>query len=266
AGHYFTSIAYSQDGLLLATASGAKADNYPVRIFNMPAGTMATSAVDSSDPHIDFVTRVSFTPDGQVLVTSSADRSIKLWQVATGALIRTIGISDYFSGYETHYVDTSGQLYAARSINPSSEPRIEILSIPDATLIDTIANLDGNALAVNNDRTLLAVAKTTPNIPDWSVNTIRMWRLDRKEFQNCLFDAKATRNGNTPATRFEVKYYSAMNSEGQEIMYSVPCGETIPVGGNCTCNCVEGAYEPDFNFTSSCSINLICTCIPVSFP
>src|SRR5437879_6324517 len=40
--------------------------------------------------HHGSVMAVAFSPDGKVLASSSRDKTIKLWDVATGALIRTL--------------------------------------------------------------------------------------------------------------------------------------------------------------------------------
>src|SRR5262249_29047456 len=40
-------------------------------------------------PHSDNVTSVAFSPDGARVVSGSNDKSIKLWDVTTGALLRT---------------------------------------------------------------------------------------------------------------------------------------------------------------------------------
>jgi WD40 repeat protein len=45
--------------------------------------------------HSDSVHSVAFSPDGKTLVSGSADRTIKLWNVASGKELRTlIGHSD----------------------------------------------------------------------------------------------------------------------------------------------------------------------------
>src|SRR5437773_5729762 len=40
--------------------------------------------------HHGSVMAVTFSPDGKLLASSSRDKTIKLWDVATGALIRTL--------------------------------------------------------------------------------------------------------------------------------------------------------------------------------
>jgi WD40 repeat protein len=40
--------------------------------------------------HTDWVNSVAFSPDGRLLASGSADRTIKLWDVASGSLVRTL--------------------------------------------------------------------------------------------------------------------------------------------------------------------------------
>jgi WD40 repeat protein len=40
--------------------------------------------------HTDWVNSVAFSPDGRLLASGSSDRTIKLWDVATGREVRTL--------------------------------------------------------------------------------------------------------------------------------------------------------------------------------
>ena len=80
-GHEFhsTSVAFSRDGLRLATAGlgpslwDAQAGGPPLRTF--PAHTHPVSAL-------------AFSPNGERLASASFDRSVKLWDTTTGELLR----------------------------------------------------------------------------------------------------------------------------------------------------------------------------------
>lgn len=41
--------------------------------------------------HSGFVTSLTFAPDGRTLVSGSEDKTVKLWDVATGRELRTLG-------------------------------------------------------------------------------------------------------------------------------------------------------------------------------
>ena len=56
-----------------------------------PSPDIADSAlIRTLDAHDDWVTGCSFSPDGSILATSSNDRTVRLWRLASGELVRTI--------------------------------------------------------------------------------------------------------------------------------------------------------------------------------
>jgi DNA-binding helix-hairpin-helix protein with protein kinase domain len=53
-------------------------------------GVFRMALVRTLTGHTDWVRSVSFSPDGRLLASGSADNTIKLWRVADGALVRTL--------------------------------------------------------------------------------------------------------------------------------------------------------------------------------
>ncbi len=88
-------VAFSPDGTLAASASGRinpldlPADN-SVRIWETTTGTVVHWLNEERGGHTDSVTDAVFSPDGRMLASSSADRSIILWDVASGQVIRRL--------------------------------------------------------------------------------------------------------------------------------------------------------------------------------
>ena len=78
-------VCFSPDGRVLA--SGAMAEGRGVRLWNVETGralhTLQTATRSA-------LTSACFSPDGQLVATGCADRSVVLWDVATGEAARTL--------------------------------------------------------------------------------------------------------------------------------------------------------------------------------
>jgi WD40 repeat protein len=85
-GGAVTSVAFSQDGTILATGN---ADG-TVRLWN--AATHRPIAILTG--HTGAVTSVAFSQDGTTLATGNADGTVRLWNAATHRLIRTLTSRD----------------------------------------------------------------------------------------------------------------------------------------------------------------------------
>lgn len=72
---------------LLATGGGDPSRSGELMIWNISDGSLVQS-IDAA--HGDTVLDVSFSPDGRILASGSADRMIKLWDVESGALLKTL--------------------------------------------------------------------------------------------------------------------------------------------------------------------------------
>ena len=88
-GHtrWVTSVAFSPDGALLASASR---DN-TVRVWDAATG----AAVKTLEGHTQEVMSVAFSPDGALLASASWDNTVRVWDAATGAAVKTIALASY---------------------------------------------------------------------------------------------------------------------------------------------------------------------------
>ena len=78
-------IAFSPDGRLLAVASS-------IGVYLYAADLREVRFLPTDAP----VRSVAFSPDGRALALASEDRTIRLWDAASGALLRTLeGHTDY---------------------------------------------------------------------------------------------------------------------------------------------------------------------------
>ena len=74
-------LEYSPDGKLLAAATGVPGSLGEVRLYNPADGALVRHLVSLADVACD----VTFSPDGTKLAAAAADRSIRVFDVATGA-------------------------------------------------------------------------------------------------------------------------------------------------------------------------------------
>ncbi|MCA9919744.1 MAG: WD40 repeat domain-containing protein, partial [Anaerolineales bacterium] len=79
-------VAWSPDGALIA--SNGSSDEL-VRVWQADSGRM----VQSFAGHSNTVTAVTWSPDGTVVASSSFDSTLKLWDVTTGAEVRSFSVN-----------------------------------------------------------------------------------------------------------------------------------------------------------------------------
>jgi len=96
-GHisYITDAKFSPDGKIIASASQDKT----IKLWNLDGQLLKTLPSSSEttqmkrrakNGHVAQVTKISFSPDGKIIASASADGTIRLWQVTDGKEIRII--------------------------------------------------------------------------------------------------------------------------------------------------------------------------------
>lgn len=86
-------LAFSPDGSLLATGSGVPSRSGELKIWKAADGTLIR---EIKDAHSDSVMGLSFSRDGRLLASSSADKFMKVFAVADGSVVHT------FEGHASH--------------------------------------------------------------------------------------------------------------------------------------------------------------------
>jgi|GEM_PF-1657079 len=97
-GQSIYAVAWHPDGKLVASASLDKS----IKIWDATAGTIVKEFKPGSDAapapgaarlpgHTDQVFTLAYTKDGKQLASGSSDRTVKLWNTETGALVREFG-------------------------------------------------------------------------------------------------------------------------------------------------------------------------------
>jgi len=114
--------------------------------------------------HSAAITTLAFSPDGKTLATGSHDYSVKLWNVATGLLLRTIGGHEYeiegvgFSGDGTEVLSVSNLLYKI-TVNISNAATGELKRRVENPKLDGSSLLSGSgSVAFSPDGSMVALA------------------------------------------------------------------------------------------------------------
>ncbi len=91
-------LAFSPDGSLLAAGGGEASRTGQITLWNVADRSLAREIPDA---HSDTVYGMEFSPDGKRLATASADKFVKVFDVADGKLFRS------YEGHTHHVMDVS---------------------------------------------------------------------------------------------------------------------------------------------------------------
>ena len=128
--------------------------------------------------HSDWVRCLSFTPDGTKLVSGSFDKTIKLWQLATGTALQTL--KDHQKGVFALAVSADGKLLASGSW----DELIKLWDLETGTLLE---NLTQHQASVRS----LAISPDSKTLISGSFDcTIVLWNLPDGKVATTLTDTE----------------------------------------------------------------------------
>ncbi len=113
--------------------------------------------------HASRVTSVAFSPDGQVVATGSTDFTVRLWNVADGALVRTL------TGHTSSVLSVAFSPDGAIVASGSEDATVRLWRTDDGRLVRTLAAATYGVTALafaRDDRTLVAGSAD---------HTVRLW-------------------------------------------------------------------------------------------
>ena len=115
--------------------------------------------------HTHIVNGISFSPDGKILASSSLDKTIRLWQMPNGKLLRTLTGHTYTVNGISFSPD--GKILASSS----SDKTIRLWQMPDGRPLATLScyTYGLNKISFSNDGQLLASCSND--------KTIRLWQI-----------------------------------------------------------------------------------------
>ncbi|OUL34111.1 hypothetical protein [Nostoc sp. 106C] len=109
--------------------------------------------------HTDEITTFAFSPNGQILASASADKTIKLWNLKTGKLINTIKSNNAF-GITQMSISSNSQVLATAGIE---ENAIKLWDLKTGKLIRKISvNGFANSIIFSKDSNQLMAVVSKP--------------------------------------------------------------------------------------------------------
>ncbi len=123
------------------------------------------SLANSLSKHLNSVWSVAISPDGQTLGSASLDKTIKLWNLGDGELLRTF--SGHSDAVRTVAIDSSGQILASGSVDRT----VKIWNLQTGELLRTLSGHSDPvwSVAISPDKQTLVSGSYDSTIKIWNV-------------------------------------------------------------------------------------------------
>jgi WD40 repeat protein/uncharacterized caspase-like protein len=188
-------LAYSPDGRTIASSGSVGAigsySSLDIKLLDADTGRERRSFTNESG-----VTSVAFSPDGSKIV-SGADQTVKLWDFATGKLIRSLG-GEHATNVRSVSFSPDGKTVASED----EDANIKIWNLADGNEITSFREgTQGGALVYLADGRHLASANYENGITLWDVQSGRKTQsLDGLPFSLVISNNNCIISGNLDGT------------------------------------------------------------------
>jgi WD40 repeat protein len=157
-----TALAFNGSGQLLAVGSGSE-----IRLYQPDKDGWTPAPIPLLTGHTDVIYALAFSPDGKTLASCGYDRLIKLWEVATGKLLRDL--KDHSDAVYGLAFAPDGKLLASAA----ADRAVKVWDVASGTRLYTLGEATDWVYAV-------AWSPDGKHVAAGGVDkSIRIWEVDR---------------------------------------------------------------------------------------
>jgi WD40 repeat protein len=219
------SIAASKNGNYVATGHGNFQDNKTSKEANVKLWDAKTGKLlKILKGHTEQVRTVAFSPDSSILVSGGHDSEIKIWNLHTNKLIKSIPTQ---TGITSIAFSNNGNFFASAS----DDKTIKIWDSRDFHLLYTLEGHKGQILSVTfspNDKFLVSGSGVDGFDPTVQENSVNIWNLETKKSEQVLtghdgwvWSVAISGNG---------KYIASASYDGSIRVWSFYSGKLLGIG------------------------------------
>jgi WD40 repeat protein len=241
-GPSLTSATALEEHNYLAAASNDRTV-YVWKVRPIAPGSLTATLALTLTAHTDVVEAVAFSPAEDLVVSASADKTIRIWDVNTGEAVLTL------VGHSAEITSLDFSRDGRYLISGSRDRTVRIWDMmarnPNALIVLTEPTSLVHAVAVSPDNKFIAAGIGDQSIHVWNRDFVRQHRL-------------STLSGHTDRVRGvayspDGKFLASGDNSGSTRIWSVETGmtvRTLPTVGDTMWNL---AYSPDGRYLVTCS-------------
>ncbi len=206
--HRVTAVAFSPDGQLLAAGGGEPSRSGQLTLWNVQDGRLVREIADT---HSDTVLGVEFSPDGHQIASCGADRFMKVFDVASGELVRA------FEGHTHHVLGVSWRADGRELATCGAD---NVIKVWDAHTGDQKRTITGFGKEITAIQFLGLEHRVVVSTADNQVTTRKTdgdGGLNFADVSGFMYTVRSSRDGKTVASGGHDSVLRVWNREGQPI-------------------------------------------------